>query len=251
MESKKVISYALFKHSETPQWLFNFYLRGLVWNVKMNALIYPEWTSHVEIDAGVFSDYDNIIYALRDHYGMTFNVNQLEDCCKCMLWRLKPIFEDTELVLCRDADAITTWRERMAVGEWLNTPYNTHGISDNTAHTLPLMGGMIGFKSAFINNIWKSWSNFMALSEDLSKHGSDQDYLMKAIYPFVKDDILVSNMYGRESINRQNPLWESDLTCRHIGSAGVVEMEIIRFFKKYPNPMLEVEQKYSHIFYWL
>lgn len=250
--SNKIISYALFGSRTTEPWLFAFYLRGFVWNVRMNRLIYPEWQTHVEIDAGTFSDYDNLFIELQRHYGISYNVNMQEELCKSMLWRLKPVFNpDTELVLCRDADAITTLREQVCVNEWINSGKQLHGINDNPAHQLPLMGGMVGIRSDYIRSKFASWDGFMHDGGSFEQHGSDQQHIMRLLYIPGTDIALVSDMRGRIS-DHTNPLWTSDLTCRHIGSAGVVEMETIRFFKQHdPNsPFIEIEKKYPHIFFW-
>lgn len=251
----KIISYALFGSRTTEPWLFNFYLRGFVWNVKMNKLIYPGWQTHVEIDADTFSDYDHIFYGLKQHYGISYNVNIQEPLCKSMLWRLKPVFWDnSEVVLCRDADAITTYRETLAVKYWLeDSGYKILGLNDNPAHRLPLMGGMIGVVSEFIRTSYISWDNFMSGSGDLSNHGSDQDYVMRSLYARFKDEVTTLDTNQIDIFyNKKSSYWTSDLTCRHIGSAGVVEMETIRFFKQHDgnSPFIEIEKKYPQIFYW-
>lgn len=247
--SNKIISYALFGSRVTEPWLFNFYLRGFVWNVKMNKLIYPGWQTHVEIDSDTFSDYDNIFYGLKQHYGISYNVNIQEPLCKSMLWRLKPVFwADSEVVLCRDADAITTWRETMAVIDWFESMAVIHGINDNPAHALPIMGGMCGFICETIRKAFNTWDNFVG-DRDYSRHGSDQDTLNAYRNEFT---LHVTDMSKRPVSPKDDPLWTSDLTCRHIGSAGVVEMETIRFFKQHDgnSPFIEIEKKYPHIFYW-
>ena len=61
-----------------------------------------------------------------------------------MLWRMIPIFEPADHyshVLCRDADAITTYREACAVTEWLASGKAVHALRDDPMHMIPLMGG--------------------------------------------------------------------------------------------------------------
>lgn len=250
--SNKIISYSLFGSRTTAPWLFAFYLRGFVWNVKMNRLLYPEWQTHVEVDAGTFSDYDHIFTELQKHYGISYNINIQEPLCKSMLWRLKPVFwENSEIVLCRDADAITTLREADCVKRWEGSGQRIHGINDNPAHQLPLMGGMIGLKCAYIRSEFETWDWFMESDDSFEQHGSDQNHIMKKLYLPGTNIAMISDMY-REGSNHSNPLWTSDLTCRHIGSAGVVEMETIRFFNIHDanSRFIETEKKYPHIFYW-
>lgn len=245
----KIISYSLFGSRTTEPWLFNFYLRGFVWNVKMNKLIYPGWQTHVEIDTDTFSDYDHIFYGLKQHYGISYNVNIQEPLCKSMLWRLKPVFwENSEVVLCRDADAITTARERNAVNEAMLFEWDILSLSDNPAHALPIMGGMSGFRSKKVRDVFKSWDNLFFKNKNLTLHGSDQGLLMDLFY---HDGYTIKYITAKPSVPKEL-LWTSDLTCRHIGSAGVVEMETIRFFKQHDgnSPFIEIEKKYPNTFYW-
>lgn len=271
----KKISYALFGEKEkTPEnsFLYYAYMRGLVWNVKMNKLIYPDWISHVEVDVHTFSKYDNVFNALRIHYGMTININPAEPLCKAMLWRMKPIFEEgVEKVLCRDADAITTYREALMVEFWSDYGRGVLLIADNPAHQNMLMGGMCGFESAYFKRTfgWKTFEEMMSVAnEDFNTHGTDQNFLAKNIMPSVIYDTqaflpeyqsvmpgqLSMHIPAEAQLRNVNPvLWESNLTCRHIGSAGVVDLETIRFFKRFDNEIPEMkamELCYPEIFYW-
>lgn len=252
----KVISYCLFGSRSTEKWLFNTYARGLYFNVLMNKLIYPDWISHVEIDSQTYSDYDNYINWLNKSFGMTFNINPPEPLCKAMLWRLKPVFNvNNEVVLCRDADSITTHRESVLVKRWLCLKHRLiMGINDNSAHNLPLMGGMVGFNAQLMRNMFLTWDYLILKSnKDLSKHGSDQDFLMNVIFPLTDRDTLEVYVGFNHKSDQINPLWESDLTCRHIGSPGVVEMETIRFFQR-RNMFAgneEISKRYPQIFNWM
>ncbi len=271
----KKICYAIFgaktKTEETAA-EFYAYMRGLYWNVRMNKLIYPEWTTHIEIDVHTFSLYDNIFYALQKEYGITYNVNPETERCKAMLWRMKEIFNpQVTHILCRDADAITTYREALSVQDWENSGMDVQGIADNPAHMAGLMGGMIGFKTAFIKERfgWKSWDEMLSGATDhFSEHGTDQHFLARVIYPNVKENMFAYYTSGvqfqgearqfslthvTELPGVKPALWESNLTCRHIGSAGVVDMETIRFFKRFAGEdsfIKEVGARYPEIFYW-
>src|SRR5690349_4846000 len=107
-----IISFSIFGSRQTNKdnfWLFATYLRTFYWNVRMARLLYPSFQIHVECDSGTFSDYDNIFYGLKDHYGISFTINEMMPLCRMMLLRLKPIFWDNaDTVVSRDADAILT-----------------------------------------------------------------------------------------------------------------------------------------------
>lgn len=271
----KNICYSIFgAKDKTPEnaFLFYAYMRGLVWNVKMNRLLYPGWITHVEIDVHTYSQYDHIFNKLQKLYGVMFNVNPPAPLCKAMLWRLKPLFEPgVDRIICRDADAITTHREACMVKDWENTDLPVHLIADNPAHSNSLMGGMCGFKTDyFLNSFgWKSFEEMLqSANEDFSFHGADQNFLAKFVAPNVHHETMAHLMSGQNPILGQkynveqftkelpgvdNKLWESNLTCRHIGSAGVVDLETIRFFQRFDTEIPEmkaVELLYPEIFYW-
>ena len=271
----KKICYALFgAKNKTPEnaFLFYAYMRGFVWNVKMNRLLYPTWITHVEIDAHTYSQYDNIFNALQLHYGITFNVNAPDELCKSMLWRLKPLFDPkVERIICRDADAITTHREACMVNDWQDMFKDVHLIADNPAHSNSLMGGMCGFKADYFRRSfgWNSFEQMMQVAnEDFNFHGADQNFLAKHVAPNVHNETVAHLTASQSPITGQralfepetkelygvpNKLWESNLTCRHIGSAGVVDLEVIRFFQRFDTEIPEmkaVELRYPEVFYW-
>lgn len=263
----KVISYSLF--GDPSSFEFPFYLRGIYFNARMNKLIYPEWTTVIHVENSIYGQYDSFLESLAESTRTNLVLLAPADLCKAMLWRMKPIYSETiqpTHVICRDADAITTYKEAQAVNEWVDSRLGFHGITDNPAHTLPMMGGMVGFEVESFRNTFPMWTCFeeMVKRQDLSKHGSDQDLIMKKIYPKAKDNMVGHFFSGCKEIVRSTrhsvigrllgvdaKLWEADLTCRHIGSAGVVEMELLRFFQRFDKTDYSAfEKEFSEICYW-
>jgi len=245
----KVIAFSIFR-APCDKFEFLSYLRGLYFNARMNKLIYPGWETWVYVQYEVYHEYKSYFEGLPINFVF---VEYEAPLCESMLWRLKPLFADgVTHLLCRDADAITTYKEAQAVQEWLNSEKLVHAILDNPAHS-GLMGGMIGFKSSAKDKIFKNamikskWTDLIA-NQNLTQRGSDQHLLNRGVLPLIKDDVFWSN---NPSSKKDNPLWESDLTCRHIGSAGVVEMETLRFFKRFDKTdYSEFEKEHSDICYW-
>lgn len=274
----KLIAYSLFKSGEiTEENLFEHraYIRGFYWNIRMNNLLYPDWRIHVEIDKYIHDKYRRLFDWLVENANLSLNINWDQDkpdyeasLCEAMLWRIKPIFTpNITHVLCRDADAITTYREAQCVQAWLESGLGFHAINDNPVHG-GLMGGMIGFNTAKFKAMvaTEKWEDIVK-DVDLSKRGSDQNLLNKDILSVIKDDLYLSTDMPRgndyhllSAINNNYPipqvdrrLWESNLTCRHIGSAGVVDMEVLRFFKRFDEYNWKyrvIEKEYPEVFYW-
>jgi hypothetical protein len=260
----KYISYSIFGYYNPElQW----YIRGLVFNCAMNRLIYPNWKTIVYAEASLASEY----YKLFERLHAEVVLAEGDNLCRSMLWRMKAIFkEDAEYVICRDADALTTYREAQMVAEFINSGLTVHGITDNPAHSQPLMGGMCGFKTAPLVERYGSWDNLIKQSKiKISERGSDQVFLAQELYPFYKSQMFAHYLKGMKNqgeavvksevsnvpIPDVNPnLWTSNLCIPFIGSAGVIEFETIRFFRSYYPPFdkecEELAKHYPKIFYW-
>lgn len=244
----KVIAYSIFKANCEP-FEFMAYMRGLYFNARMNKLIYPDWQTWIYVQDKIYDQYERYFSGLP-----VARVEVLGEAplCEAMLWRMRPLFADgVTHLLCRDADAITTYRESKSVESWIQSNRLVHAILDNPAHS-GLMGGMIGLRSGAIKKIFKDslikpkWSD-LVVNQNLSQRGSDQN-LLNRISPLIQDEILWADT---PPTRKDSPLWESDLTCRHIGSAGVVDMEVLRFFKRFDNTdWSEFEKQHSDICYW-
>lgn len=235
----KVISYSIFNKCQPYE--LNYYLRGLYFNLRMNKLIYPQWKSYVHIELALmdkYNDYFNELKRLFDFHGDILKSGPL---CTMMLWRMIPLFEDAEVLICRDADSIITYKESQFINYWVektNAPCSS--INDNPAHH-GIMGGLCGFKRGAFKE--KKFSEFID-GYDLTKRGSDQT--------------LINQKYKGEVFNNKNfisgnasPLWESNLIPAFMGSAGVNEMEAIRFFKRFdPVQYDDFEKRFANLFYW-
>jgi hypothetical protein len=269
----KIIAYSLFgAKNRTPQTshVFFSYMRGFYFNCLMNSLIFPDWHTHVELDAGTYSEFDNFFNALKERYLITFDINPPDPLCRAMLWRMKRIFKsDTELLLCRDADSLTTYREAQAVQEFVDSGLAVHGITDNPAHGIPLMGGMCGFRAKAIRDTYGTFDKMIAEYKGvISEHGTDQTFLNNIIYPRFKSEMYCNYVSGMKPNGEaqvkteianvpvrgiSERLWESNLIIRHVGGAGFVEMEAIRFFERLNIDISlgEVGKKYPRILNWI
>lgn len=244
----KVIAYSIF--GDLNSFELPFYLRGLYFNSRMNKLIYPDWQTWVYVQDTVYNQYESYFNS-----PLLSRVEVLGEAplCESMLWRMRPLFTDgVTHLLCRDADAITTYREAKSVESWLQSGRLVHAILDNTAHS-GLMGGMIGFKASARDKIFKNslikpkWDD-LVVNQKLSQRGSDQHLLNRAILPLIQDDIFWS---ATPPTIKDSPLWESNLCAFFIGAAGVNELETIRFFKRFDKTdYSEFEKQHSDICYW-
>jgi hypothetical protein len=260
----KVLSYSLF--GDPSSFEFGFYLRGIYFNARMNRILYPDWTTTVMISEGIAAKYHDMFV----HLGaiclpkFSFGIFHNDQRCKSMLERMRPLFsEKTTHVLCRDTDSVPTYREASCVYEWLQSGLPYHAINDNDAHA-GLMGGLVGFRSEdFKRDTGYTSFEQMIQGQDLRKHGSDQNFMNKFIHPKIKNGLFMHKLKGQgieakrtetvvPSGHVDKKYVHSDLISRYIGSAGVIDFELLRWFKDHdPDSRFdEFERKYSDIMYW-
>lgn len=299
----KAISYALFGYNKTQHdscFSHASYLRGLATNLRMNRLLFPEWITVIHTDKATYDAY------AKYFEGIQSDKCQIVVCkdaplCLAMLWRLKPIFErhwDATAqgythwkythVICRDTDSPATYREVQAVQQWIDNDKAAHAITDSVSHVIPLMGGMIGFRPAYITErlATSDWDELTRRSAgiDFNNKGSDQDFLNREIYPRIaqhgSDSITqhyfsgmsrtflsdfhtctcpppsghTENCPNNYKINLPDELKESNSICGHIGSSGAYQSAYEKFIRKYRSMFDDLyiaEENYPDIFYWV
>ena len=263
----KLITSSLFQAGAEP-FEMRSYIRDFYFNCRMNQLIYPDWRSHLEIDAKTYTEYQGLFNWLSNNTNLSLNVNQEENVplCKGMLWRMKSLFmPDVSHILCRDADALTSYRQALSVQEWLESGKKCHAISDNRAHS-GLMGGMVGFDTAWFKGCMEvtSWDELIS-GWDFAQRGSDQNWMNQKVLFRIKDNlyfsgsytsgIKVPDAYDQSPLPQVDPkLWESNLCSAFIGAPGFNEMETLRFFKRFekePSKYKAIEEQFPKLFWWI
>ncbi len=251
----KLISYSLFNAPCEP-FEKMAYIRGFYWNARMNNLIYPDWRTHLEVDIDVHQEFKVLFDWLVENNNLSISIcPRSNPLCEAMLWRMKPIWtQDVSHVLCRDSDAITTYKEAQIVQRWLQDGQAVLSIHDNPSHA-GLMGGMVGFETATFKALTglQSWDE-MIVGRDLSERGSDQHLLNQKIYPQVQYNLITFMDAPKIELPQVDPkLWESNLCSFFIGAAGVNELETLRFFKRfdiYNWKFIPIEKEFPKLFYW-
>lgn len=279
---KGAISYSLFGYNKpTPQNCFEFqsYIRGLMVNVRFNRIIYPKWINIVNTDQKTYdSPYKPLFDWLQNKGLIKVNVCKDAPLCLAMLWRLKPIFDFEHPawtythVLCRDIDSICTYREAQAVAQWIQEDKTIHCITDSISHTIPMMGGMIGFRPHYITERLsvKKWTELVNLGTfDWNRKGTDQDFLCKFVYPNCSDSATEHFVLGmrhnlKEGDGRHysipdieidvDPLFKMTNDCAgHIGASGYYETPTVKFLctvDPYKSEYREIESQFKQLFYW-
>lgn len=232
----------------------------------MNSFVFPDWQTHLEVSRDIYNEYQALFDWLVSNNNLSLSINEDNNPPKCqgMLRRMKPIFDQNVThILCRDADALSSYREALIVQKWLESPKKCHAIIDNRAHS-GLMGGMIGFQTAWFRSCMEanSWEQLIS-GWDLSQHGSDQNWMNKMVLFRIKDDLMwsggplgdeIPDIYSQAPLPQvPTMLWESNLIPAFIGAPYFNEMECIRFFRRFerePSKFEAIEKQFPKLFWW-
>ena len=180
--------------------------------VRMHYSLYPDgWYMVIHTDdVGDKFTYMNVLRTLQEDGLVTIIDSSKETVfdrqakCLSMLWRMLPIWSGKyKYVFCRDLDSLLTPRMTKYVLSFIKSGKSVHGINDNDCHNIPLMGGMVGFRSeGFLSLI--GGSSFRSIIDragfsidSWDNHGCDQDFLMKVLWPLVSHDSLIHSIQGQ------------------------------------------------------
>jgi len=239
----------------------------------MNRLLYPNFDTIVETDFETYEAYKDLF----DRLPIVVGLNDPQPLTKAMLWRMKPVFlyEEYSHVICRDLDSPPTYREAQAVQDWINGDKGCHAITDSISHTIPLMGGMIGFRPQYFPMLtgYQHWEEmFEGVSIDFSVKGADQTFLNRYLYPKFANpssphitqhyclghgNTFLSGYKNHipdlevDGVSRD--LQVSNECASHIGQAGWYYPQAFRLMRQYQDmfdDLLKIEQDYPTIAYW-
>ena len=289
----KAIVYSLFGAERARQdncFDFHSYIRGFMLNLRMNRLLFPDWRVYLQTDKATYEAYQSLFNKLDIEIEVNNNGTPLT---LAMLWRMKPIFEFKDgypkwtHILCRDTDSPPTYREAQAVKYWVDRDKAAHAITDSVSHTIPMMGGMIGFKPRdFYDKVkCRSWQEMInKLPQEWERKGADQTFLNAIVYPafaqqgsdsitqhyfkgmpntFLSDyrTCGCDSVVGHDTRCQNNTeldisfeLNESNNVCGHIGAAGFYPNVLFKFLRKYKDQfedILEIEKQYPIVFHWV
>jgi len=252
----KVVSFSLFGYKNN---YFNNFLNPLIVQLKAYKVLYPTWKIFINLESIAYDDKNikQIFDELKKLNFIDFELFETDVLCRSMLWRLNPI-DFADYTICRDFDSLPTYRERQAIEVWIKNETMAHSINDEITHSVPLMGGMIGFKkNAFdLKLIDENYLNF-----DFTIKGEDQHFLESIIYPKVEQNITEHRIKGMPL--RDNPYCynyiedinvddvelddlqkiENNHTIKYIGQCGWDTNKVFDFYEKYGNEKFNKELK--------
>lgn len=189
LDKIKVISFCLWGNDKK-------YTVGLIENIKLSAMLYPDWVCWIYIhEISVNKYYIRHLKQLfpDDNVKIIFKKDIEIRSTRFMLWRLEPILDlNVERFISRDIDTRIQLREVLVVNEWVKSNKILHIIRDHPQHYPKILGGMYGVKCTKklreINWIDKIEAFYLENGESTD----DQYFLEKSLYEkhFCSDRII-------------------------------------------------------------
>lgn len=187
MAYKKVMSFSLWGAGV-------IYNVGAIRNAEIAKEIFSDWICRFHINSvpketiEKLSLFDNVeIVDIQSgswkKYGRRAGGAQPENS---IFWKFYPYFdEDVGVIIGRDPDSRPSLREKIAIDEWLESDKQFHIMRDHPGHCTgtPILGAMWGMKTSISLDLQKLMDEY----ENSQWPMIDQWFLMKSIYPLVKN----------------------------------------------------------------
>jgi hypothetical protein len=191
----KFIAYSLFGQVEK-------YRVGLLRNLEIAPLLYPDWTCLVYCDERNFQSLMELAlpharFILQDTYS-----HELAGAA----WRLNACTElGAEAIIFRDTDSLLGEREKAIVDSWLSSGHDVHLIRDHPLHFSPVMAGMFGVKGEAVSLLARMVEQYLG-GHRQHVYGDDQVFLNKHFYPKIKHQALVHTTSVRYLFEYTQPI---------------------------------------------
>lgn len=75
--SKKIV-YSLFNSQGTQNFEKLFYVCGMYWNCRMNAFLFPDWQTHLEIGRDIYDEFQGLFDWLVSNNNLSISVMRNE-----------------------------------------------------------------------------------------------------------------------------------------------------------------------------
>jgi len=176
----KVISFSLWGDSPV-------YLTGALRNAELAPEFYPGW----ECRFYCARDLPDGMMARLEAFPHVRVVRMDEDGShRGLFWRFFPASDPAvEVMLSRDCDSRIEYREMMAVREWMKSEKCFHVMRDHPQHNVAVPGGMFGVKRGALQDMRAMVET--APEYAAPRHGSDQDFLARAVWPRVRESAMI------------------------------------------------------------
>jgi hypothetical protein len=190
------------------------YQRGAIANATVAPYLYPGWRCRFYLDDTVPIDTRSaLLNAGAEVMIMARHLRPTDG----LFWRFL-VTEDPGVArfLIRDCDSVINIRERMAVGEWLNSNRYFHIMRDCASHADLILAGMWGGVAGVLPSLTKLLEGF-SYSTLTESRIADQLFLGRIVWPLIKPSCLIHDRLYRVFGARDFPAGAELLAGHHVG----------------------------------
>lgn len=216
IKMRKAITYSLFKGDSKDCHSFDTFIRFLTVTLRAHHELYKGFDFVLNIDEKAYISYRRIFDSLVDSKLIVINKFPLDKLTRAMLWRIDSMY-DYDYAFCRDLDSIPTMRERQAVQQFMDSDCVAHAMNDSVSHTVPMMGGMIGFNVGKFKEVYpkeRYKRDVDSCGIDFNIKGADQTFINRFIFPLVKTKLFAHKILGMNCNN--------DTNCTNVVNAAML-----------------------------
>ena len=165
------------------------YLRGALRNVQQAPKVMPGWTLRFYVDATVPAGFLDLLRESGAEVVM-HRGNKPASLRQRLAWRFL-VANDPAVgyFLCRDADAVVSEREALAVNAWLDGGAHFHVVRDWWTHTDLMLAGLWGGVAGVLPSIKIMMRLYQ--SPALETRNIDQWFLRDRVWPLVRHSVCV------------------------------------------------------------
>lgn len=166
------------------------YTQGAIENAQMYRNLFPDWKCYFYVSRSVpkwvvktLADFSNVVIHDMSHE---------RDDWSATLWRFYAVSHaPVTVMISRDCDSRPSYREKLAVEEWLASDKQFHIMRDHPYHNTEILAGMWGVKTDFFREM-------ATLVTQYSKgdfYQVDQNFLRELVYPKARQSLMVHDEF--------------------------------------------------------
>lgn len=189
------------------------YIEGALANARLAPHIYPGWRCRFYCEESVC---ERAVAELLAAGADVVRMPPQSALFEGLFWRFLVAFDPSvERYLVRDADAVISIRERLAVDEWLESGKHFHIIRDNYTHTDLILAGLWGGVRGALPDLTPLFPRY--LEESTKTANCDQKFLREAVWPIARRSSCLHDSHYRILGARPFPEAAKLPQGRHVG----------------------------------
>lgn len=200
------------------------YIDNAIRNAVQIGEIFPEWRARFYCEESSVPPWT--VYELSNLGADVVLMKKQSLAFEALFWRFLPVNDSSlDRVLVRDVDSVVTYRERLAVLEWLDSDRHFHLMRDSSTHTDLVLAGLWGAVAGILPRL-QDRIDVYTHSEGKSRN-IDQRFLGKHYWPEIKKSVLIHDSWFGNFSARDFPANSALDSLRHVGGFSPLERHFV------------------------